>query len=65
MIESCSTVAIPTHTRYGIWATATQRALVRAGVRSQLEWHDDGHAFGPAFNAAMDRTVQFFDGRLG
>ena len=47
------------------WATATQRALVAAGVDSQLEWYDDGHAFGPAFNAAMDRTIRFFDTRLG
>ncbi len=37
------------------WAGATQRALRSAGVDSQLEWYDDGHAFGPAFNAAMDR----------
>lgn len=47
------------------WATATQRALTRAGVRSQLEWYRDGHAFGPAFNAAMARTVTFLDRRLG
>jgi dipeptidyl aminopeptidase/acylaminoacyl peptidase len=47
------------------WATATQRALVAAGVDSQLEWYDDGHAFGPAFLAAMDRTTDFFDARLG
>jgi dipeptidyl aminopeptidase/acylaminoacyl peptidase len=47
------------------WATATQRALVQADVRSQLEWYDDGHAFGPAFDAAMSRTVEFFDRRLG
>ncbi|MGI8645486.1 MAG: alpha/beta hydrolase family protein [Nocardioides sp.] len=47
------------------WAAATQRALTRAGVDSQLEWYDDGHAFGPAFNAAMDRTVRFFDDQLG
>jgi len=47
------------------WATATQRALVQADVDSQLEWYDDGHAFGPAFNAAMDRTVRFFDRQLG
>lgn len=46
------------------WATATQRALRAAGVDSRLEWYDDGHAFGPAFNAAMDRTVRFFDARL-
>ena len=47
------------------WATATQRALRQAGVDSELQWYDDGHAFGPAFNAAMDRTVRFFDRELG
>ena len=47
------------------WAAATQRALTGAGVDSQLQWYDDGHAFGPAFNAAMDRTVRFFDRELG
>jgi dipeptidyl aminopeptidase/acylaminoacyl peptidase len=41
------------------WAGATQRALTKAGVDSTLEWYDDGHAFGPAFVAAMNRTVQF------
>ena len=41
------------------WARATQRALTDAGVDSTLEWYDDGHAFGPAFIAAMDRTVRF------
>jgi dipeptidyl aminopeptidase/acylaminoacyl peptidase len=41
------------------WARATQQALTRAGVDSTLEWYDDGHAFGPAFVAAMDRTVRF------
>ena len=46
------------------WATATRRALGRADARSQLEWYADGHAFGPAFNAAMNRTVRFFDRRL-
>ncbi len=46
------------------WASATQRAMTRAGVDSQLEWYEDGHAFGPAFLTAMDRTVQFFDARL-
>lgn len=47
------------------WATATHRALLRAGVNSQLEWYDDGHAFGPAFLAAMDRTIRYLDGQLG
>jgi len=53
------------HTCPPRWATATQRALTEAGVNAQLQWYDDGHAFGPAFNAAMDRTVRFFDRRLG
>jgi dipeptidyl aminopeptidase/acylaminoacyl peptidase len=47
------------------WARATQAAMQRAGVDSTLEWYDDGHAFGPAFNAAMDRTIRYFDDRLG
>lgn len=47
------------------WATATHRALVRAGVDSQIEWYDDAHAFGPAFNAAMDRTIRFFEQQMG
>jgi dipeptidyl aminopeptidase/acylaminoacyl peptidase len=46
------------------WARATQRALRRAGVDSTLEWYDDGHAFGPAFVAAMDRTVRFLRARM-
>jgi dipeptidyl aminopeptidase/acylaminoacyl peptidase len=46
------------------WAAATQRALTRAGVDSRLAWYDDGHAFGPAFEAAMARTVRFFDEQL-
>jgi dipeptidyl aminopeptidase/acylaminoacyl peptidase len=46
------------------WATATRQALVAAGVDAQLEWYDDSHAFGPAFNAAMDRTIRFFDEQL-
>jgi len=43
------------------WATATRRALERAGVQTTLAWYADGHAFGPAFLAAMDRTVRFFE----
>jgi hypothetical protein len=34
-------------------------------VDARLQWYDDGHAFGPAFNAAMDRTIRFFDAHLG
>lgn len=46
------------------WARATQAAMQRAGVDSTLEWYDDGHAFGPAFTAAMDRTIRYFDNQL-
>ncbi|WP_374454002.1 alpha/beta hydrolase family protein [Nocardioides sp.] len=46
------------------WARATQAALTDAGVDSTLEWYDDGHAFGPAFIAAMNRTVRFLDARM-
>ena len=46
------------------WARATQRALTGAGVDSTLEWYDDGHTFGPAFVAAMDRTVRFLRARM-
>ena len=46
------------------WARATQRALAAAGVDSTLEWYDDGHPFGPAFVAAMDRTVRFLRARM-
>ena len=47
------------------WATATQSALARADVNSELKWYDDGHAFGPAFNAAMNSLVRFLDRHLG
>ncbi len=47
------------------WAAATHRALTRAGANSTLQWYDDEHAFGPAFNAAMDRTIRFFNAQLG
>jgi uncharacterized protein len=46
------------------WAGATQRAMDRAGADSWLVWYDDGHAFGPAFTAAMARTVAFLRARL-
>jgi dipeptidyl aminopeptidase/acylaminoacyl peptidase len=46
------------------WARATYDALTAAGVPARLAWYDDGHAFGPAFLAAMARTVGFFDSRL-
>lgn len=43
------------------WARATQQAMAAAGVDAQLAWYDDGHAFGPAFFAGMDRTIAFFE----
>jgi dipeptidyl aminopeptidase/acylaminoacyl peptidase len=46
------------------WATATHRALTQAGVDAGLQWYDDGHAFGPAFFAAMEATVRFLGQRL-
>uniref|UniRef100_UPI00286EB132 alpha/beta hydrolase family protein n=1 Tax=Nocardioides sp. TaxID=35761 RepID=UPI00286EB132 len=46
------------------WARATLAAMRQAGVESTLEWYDDGHAFGPAFTAAMDRTIRYFDSQL-
>ncbi|MCW2738798.1 prolyl oligopeptidase family serine peptidase [Nocardioides sp.] len=46
------------------WTRASQRALTAAGVDSTLEWYDDGHAFGPTFVAAMDRTVRFLRARM-
>ncbi len=47
------------------WAGATQRALRAAEVDSTVEWYADGHAFGPAFTAAMDDTVSFLRGAGG
>ena len=42
------------------WARASQRALLAAGVDSTLAWYpDEGHAFGPRFDQAMDRSVRF------
>ena len=47
------------------WARATQRAMVAAGVDAELEWYEDGHAFGPQFVAAMDSVVEFLRTELG
>ena len=47
------------------WARASQRALVEAGADSRLVWYDDEHAFGPAFEPAMARTVAFLRARTG
>ena len=34
------------------------------GSTAPLAWYDDGHAFGPAFFAGMDRTIRYFDQQL-
>lgn len=47
------------------WARHTRQNMAAAGVDVTLDWFDDGHAFGPAFNASMDRIVRFLDRRLG
>ena len=47
------------------WATATNAAMRRAGVDVATAWYQDGHAFGPEFFAAMQRTVAFLDRKLG
>lgn len=41
------------------WAEATHAALVAAGVDAELQWYDDGHAFGPQFDASMDAVTAF------
>lgn len=48
------------------WATRTERSMQRAGIDVTLQWYEgEGHAFGPAFGTAMDRTVRFLDRQLG
>jgi dipeptidyl aminopeptidase/acylaminoacyl peptidase len=43
------------------WASATQRALKRAGADSMLTWYNDEHAFIPAFYPSMDRIIAYFE----
>ena len=40
------------------------KPIISTNLDATLEWYDDGHAFGPAFVAAMDRTVRFLDARM-
>lgn len=47
------------------WARESQRALRAAGADSTLELYEDGHAFGPAFLPAMDRTIAFLVQEMG
>lgn len=47
------------------WAWESHRALRDAGADSTLELYEDGHAFGPAFLPAMDRTIDFLEQEMG
>jgi len=46
------------------WSERTVAALQRAGKDVQMFRYDDGHAFGPAYDESMRRTVAFLDARL-
>lgn len=44
------------------WARDSHRLLREAGAPARLAWYaDEEHAFGPRFNAAMDRSIAFFE----
>lgn len=43
------------------WSERTVAALQRAGKDVQMVRYDDGHAFGPAYDDSMRRTVAFLD----
>lgn len=47
------------------WARTTQRLATRAGVDSTLELYEDGHAFVPAWEDSIVRTLRFLRARLG
>jgi uncharacterized protein len=48
------------------WSVTTQRLLAKAGVDSELvTWPGEDHAFDAAWEAAMDRTIEFLRARLG
>ncbi len=47
------------------WSRETYRLMRRAGAEATLATYDDGHAFGPAFDDAMRRTVRFLRRELG
>lgn len=46
------------------WAEATRDALVAGGAEVSLQWFDDGHAFGPEFDASMDAVTGFLDAQV-
>lgn len=48
-----------------VWARESQRALRAAGADSTLQLYADGHAFGPAFLPAMERTIAFLEQQMG
>lgn len=43
------------------WSERTAAALKAAGKDVQLLTYDDGHAFGPAYDLSMRRTIAFLD----
>jgi dipeptidyl aminopeptidase/acylaminoacyl peptidase len=44
------------------WARESFAGLKQAGAPVRLAWYDgEGHAFGPQFTAAMDRSIGFFE----
>ena len=44
------------------WARESFAALEQAGAPVRLAWYpEEGHAFGPQFFAAMDRSIGFFE----
>ena len=48
------------------WSVATQQALAKAGVDSELiSWPDEDHAFYAAWDESMDESIEFLDRRLG
>ncbi len=47
------------------WSRETRRSMRRQGVQATLATYADGHAFGPAFEESMRRTVRFLRRELG
>lgn len=48
------------------WARATQRAMRRAGVDSELRWYPGaGHTFYDQWKGSMEYTIEFLRQRLG
>jgi dipeptidyl aminopeptidase/acylaminoacyl peptidase len=48
------------------WSVATQQALAKAGVDSELmSWDGEDHAFYAEWDSSMDRSIEFLRARLG